>query len=370
MNVKNTLTFLIIMAFFTGCSKDEPSIKTEVPRQSSKEFRKVYSTNDSIFTLNTMVQLPDSSYTLGGAVRYGTSYDENVLVKIDKYGNRDWVKVMKDTYTPNGIEKLFLNNTGYIGYRGRHFSTGYENASHIIYFNESGDVQSEVVKNKDVLGNDILKEGNNFLIAGGNNYMTFRKLDQNGELIWEKAYTSKSSAYAISRLDDGNYVTIGGANTSSCQDCLMKIDDVGELIWSKPYSGRSVLAIPGNEFLAVTTGNDLSTGSLSRFDAEGNVKWSVPLANFRPDVNTPSPLKLFNFNAEYFVCTYVNQEFKLNILVLDPNGNEINLHTINDYPGTDYTLVAKTMDDGMLISYTGPLYKFGIRKLSYEDLFN
>ncbi|KJF42061.1 hypothetical protein [Draconibacterium sediminis] len=363
---------IIIFSCF-NCKDSSESIEPEginpieVPTESSIEFQKQYQTNDSIFTLNSAIQLIDSSYTIAGAVRYNGSYNKNVIMKFDKYGNRVWVKIMENTNTPHGIEKLFKTDNGYIGYRGHHYN--FQNSSHIIYFNETGDVENEIFMNNDMLGNDMLREGNNFLIAGRTGGMFFRMINQNGELVWEKPYDSSyPEAFSITKLTDGNFISIGGGNYTGNGDFLIKLNELGEKVWAKNHKGLSVLAISNNEFLAII--NNGNNGNLIRFNQEGNIVWSKQLDNFSPDVNKPSPSTIINYSMEYFICTYVNQNNNLKILVLDQNGNEINLHIIDNYSGADYRCVSKTIDDGILITYAGSIYNFGIIKLSNEFLFN
>ena len=213
----------------------------------------------------------------------------------------------------------------------------------------------------------MIKDGNNFLTAGySDGDKIFRMLNQNGDLIWEKSY-EHPDAYSISKLTDGNFISIGGANSSIYANSLLKFNDRGEEIWNKNHKGFNVLAISNNEFLALTyTGTD--SGNLVRFDENGDVIWSKQLDNFRADVNKPSPISIFNYNMEYFICTYINQSNNLNILVLDQHGTEINSHIIDDISG-EYTLTSKTIDNGMLIVYSG-LFNFGLIKLSNDFLFN
>ncbi|REH44980.1 hypothetical protein C7448_1103 [Tenacibaculum gallaicum] len=371
------LLSIICVSFSCSSSSDsnnpndnssDPNINDPIDTttESAIEFQKNYQTNDSIFTLNSAIQLNDSSYTIAGAVRYNGSFNKNTIMKFDKYGNRVWTKIMQESYTPQGIEKLFLNGTGFMGYRGHHYDV--DNSSHILYYNSSGDVVNEIFTNNDILGNDIIKDGNNYVITGiESNNMHLRKLDENGQLLWDYSYGS-SEAFSVSKLTDGNYILIGGANSDGTSaDYLIKTNNSGEKIWSKNSRGFNTLAISNNQFLAVVYTGYFS-GNLVRFDENGNTIWTRELTNFITDINKPSPLTLVNYDMEYFICTYVNLSNDLNILVLDENGNEINSHIIDNYNGADYTFVSKTIDNGLLIGYTG-VFDFGIVKISNEFLF-
>ena len=225
--------------------------------------------------------------------------------------------------------------------------------------------------NNDILGNDMIIDGNNFLIAGyKDGEKTFRMLNQTGNLIWEKSY-DLPSAYSISKLTDGNYISIGGANYGFSENSLLKFNENGEEIWNKNYRGFNVLAISNNEFLALTY-DDNDSGNLVRFNESGDAIWTTQLPNFRTEVNKPSPMNIINYDMEYFVCTYLDINLNLKIIVINQNGNIINTRTINRLT-REFKLVTKTIDNGMLIVYSG--YSsfssiFGLIKLSNDFLFN
>lgn len=374
MTKNNLRSFILVIFSFSlfNCSDSNDSSEPEdnnpieVPTESSIEFQKNYNTNDSIFTLNSVVQLIDSSYTIAGAVRYNGSDNKNVIIKFDKYGNRDWTKIMGNTYTPYGIEKLFKNGNGYIGYRGHHFN--FQNSSHIIYFNETGDVESEIFANNNILGNDMIRDGNNFLIAGyKDGDKTFRMLNQTGNLIWEKSF-DRPDAYSVSKLTDGNYISIGGANSGISENSLSKFDQNGEEIWSKNHRGFNVLGISNNEFLALTY-DENDNGNLVRFNENGDAIWTTQLPNFRTEVNKPSPMNIINYDMEYFVCIYLDINSNLKIIVINQNGNVINTRTINRL-NRQFKFVNRTIDNGILIVYEGYLPNFGLIKLTNDFLFN
>jgi hypothetical protein len=371
MRIIKTVTTLFVLMFtigFLSCTNDnntanETNRNPETNQESAIEFVKHFETKDSIFTLNSVVQSSDSSYTIGGAVRYNESFNKNLLMKFDKYGNRKWTRVMESSFTPNGIEKLFQNGNGYIGYRGHHYDV--ENSSHFIYYNQRGNVENEIFLNKDFLGNDIVKVENNFLIAGSNGRMAFRMLNQNGGLIWEIIYDLTPDAFSISRLTDENYISIGGSSTNAQGDYLVKLNELGEEIWTRNYKGLEILGITNNEFLAVIIyeGN----WNLVKFNQEGNIMWNMPLEDFRANVNKPNAMSIIDYENEFFVCSYTNNYGHLNILVFDRNGNKINFHKFED---GEYTMVSKTIDNGLLIANYDSFYKFNIIKLSKDFIIN
>lgn len=379
MKMRITLTtFLIVIITISSlsCSNDNnpidetntnpestPENNPELNQGSPLEFVKHFETPDSIFTLNSTIQLSDSSYIIGGAVKYNGSYNKNLLMKFDKYGNRKWTRIMESSLTPNGIEKIFQNDNGYLGFRGHHYDV--ENSAYFIYYNQNGNVENEVFMNKGFWANDIIKVESNFLMAGRTSDMAFRMLNKNGELIWETIFDLQPEAYSISRLTDGNYISIGGANAGYPGDFLIKLNELGQKIWSKTYKGLVILGIANNGFLAVIEyeGN----WSLVKFNQDGNIIWDKPLEDFYRDINKPNALSIIDYDNEYFICAYTNVYDHLKLLVFDPNGNEINFKTFED---GQYTMVSKTIDNGLLLGNYDEFYKFNIKKLSKDSILN
>lgn len=368
-NIKTTLLILMLIFSVFSCSNDDSTgdetiSNPESNQETTVEFVKHFETQDSIFTLNSSVQLHDSSYIIGGAVRFNGSFNKNLLMKFDKYGNRKWTRIMENSYTPYGIEKIFENGDGYLGFRGHHYDV--ENSSHFIYFNQDGIIENEIFLNKDFLANDIIKVENNFIIAGRTSGdMAFRMLNNNGELIWETIFDFQPEAFSISRLTNGNYISIGGANAGYHGEFLIKLNEQGQKIWSKTYKGIEILGIANNEFLAVIVYQ--SNWSLVKFDQDGNIIWNEPLKDFYPDINKPNALSIIDYDNESFLCAYTNPYGHLRLLVLDPNGNEINFQTFDD---GEYTMVSKTIDNGLLIGSYETFYKFNIIKLSKDSILN
>ncbi len=179
--------------------------------------------------------------------------------------------------------------------------------------------------NQDDFGNGICKmTDGNFLLGGETEYsrVTFIKIDQYGNVIWQINYTNRwcqaitattdggavfvaggniakltsmgdtnwgyyYTAYNISNLfdvmqcSDGGYVTCGSANSYNSL-FIMKVDSLGNFLWQKtiPYPGLHPRFVAVNE----TNSNDYIVAGrkyainynesvMARFGTNGQMKW-------------------------------------------------------------------------------------------------
>ncbi len=92
-------------------------------------------------------------------------------------------------------------------------------------------------------------DGNFFLIGysqsygGGDADIFLMKVDQNGNLIWQKTYGGFGNDFGqdIIAVADGNYVIVGWSNSgaSSNDANIIKIDPAGNVIWNRMLGGVS-----------------------------------------------------------------------------------------------------------------------------------
>lgn len=97
---------------------------------------------------------------------------------------------------------------------------------------------------------DVIEtEEGDFLVVGSMNQLGTQpnvyvlKISAAGKQIWSKTYghpDTASQANEIARASDGGYIVVGhtqGTNNRKKDILLMKIDDNGELLWEKEYGG-------------------------------------------------------------------------------------------------------------------------------------
>ncbi len=214
---------------------------------------------------------------VGETLSFGSGGKDIYILKIDKKGNKIWEKTFggpKDDYAYSIIK----GKNGYIIIGGtRSFGEGNSDVL-VLKINEGG----EILWYK-TFGGKGFEEGwriekdkreENYVIVGrttsfGRGQYDFYliKIDENGNMIWEKTFGGKGSDYGydICTTSDGKYVAVGISNSfSETQDIyVIKIDKNGNLIWEKTFGGKGFdyaysLAYSGDGYIIVGNSNSFS----------------------------------------------------------------------------------------------------------------
>ncbi len=134
--------------------------------------------------------------------------------------------------------------------------------------------------------------------AGGSNVWVLR-LDENGNIRWQKTYggSGDDEAYAVAVANNGDIIVAGyyGANWggSGGDVWVLRLDSEGNVKWQKTYGGGSddeataVALAPNGD--VIVAGYTYSFGAYGdawvlRLDSEGNVKWQKTYGGSSTDV--------------------------------------------------------------------------------------
>jgi hypothetical protein len=135
-------------------------------------------------------------------------------------------------------------------------------------------------------------DGNYFLIGYSQSYgsgdvdVLLMKVDQNGNLIWQKTYGGSGNDYGqdIIATSDGNYVIVGSSNSgaSTYEANLIKIDPAGNLIWNRMLGGafddfgRSVKQCSDGSLIVLGCTMEFGNGDayLIKTDNAGVFQWN------------------------------------------------------------------------------------------------
>ena len=218
----------------------------------------------------------------------------------------------------------------------------------------------------------ITSTTNGYVLSAANQII---KIDNNGNLLWQKDSADSSLIKGTATDDFGNIYTVGNVyNTAlyKVEASFCKYNQHGEHLWSKniSYSVRDefidIKVIDNNDLIILgATGDPDADFLVVKSDSEGNIFWH----KIYPDNGYAFPENIIRTSEGNFVFTgfslgaYVIPYFYLQMI--DPNGNNLWNYYVNDNNTKGYS-VAETNDNNLIITggyqltYTAQsaLYKF------------
>jgi hypothetical protein len=208
----------------------------------------------------------------GGYIIAGAGYKGYYLVKLNARGNIDWE------------------------WRSR--GSGSDTESSVQQTSDGGYIVAGRSKSTDIQG--VVNHG------GADCYLV--KLDARGNIDWQKMYGGNDWDYAesIHQTTDGGYIVAGGSDSTDIpgvmnhgdHDCyLIKLDERGNIDWQKMYGGSSSefgssvqQTADGGYIVAIQSfqpsANDLSyyngDSCLIKLDTRGNMEWKTMYGDSGP----------------------------------------------------------------------------------------
>jgi hypothetical protein len=191
----------IIIAMKNGNSQEDETEASAKPEMITWE--RTYGENDHDMAYS-IIQTSDDNYAVAGInSSKGSGGKDAWIIKLDEKGNMLWDK------TFGGIDD--------------------DEANDLIQSKDNGYVISGYTKSK----------------GSGNADVWIIKLDEKGNMLWDKTFGGKGhdSAYSLIQTFDGDYYVITGAITSKNDGkedvWVVKLDNKGNKIWEKTFGGSS-----------------------------------------------------------------------------------------------------------------------------------
>jgi len=188
-----------------------------------------------------MIQTNDGGFLLGGAA---TVLPENrivciYVVKVDEDGEIEWTRRIECGTGDTCYKVIQAENGDYLlagVYRNRFQGCSFERMS-LIRLDSDGEILWEQRYNvSGVRANAVVQtRDNGFILVGSSTgpYLKYVKVDDKGELVWQRNLRSFSIGYDIIPVADGGYA-IAGKNDENGY-LLLKIDEDGEQEWLWSY---------------------------------------------------------------------------------------------------------------------------------------
>jgi hypothetical protein len=309
----NNLTlFVLLFLLVAGCAKEKPvEIDQDSISPAAINDLSVESTTSSSVTLSWTSPGDDGDVGIASKydIRYSTSQidDDNWEAAIKCDGepspqpagseesfvvsgleeNTDYYFAIRTAdKTPNwsGISNLITGKTKpshYITWERTYGGQGYEFADAVAVAPDGGYVCA----------------GNSTSFDGGFGDVYLIKVDEYGNLLWERNYGGplQEMIRSIAVMPDGGYIMAGEAGLDDIFDdttdaYFVRVDGSGNLLWEKKFSGigvsRAMSAIGGPDGGCIAVGytasrirdeNDYYYGLIMKVDDFGEIEWLTPL---------------------------------------------------------------------------------------------
>jgi hypothetical protein len=221
-------------------------------------WAKTYGMSGAADVANSIQQTSDGGYIVGWRTDFYVACHDALILKLDSSGEVTWQK----TYGGDGCDETYAIqetfNGGYIA-AGRTSSFGdFYSDIWVLKLDTNGDVVWQKtyggsyqdiaysIQQTDDDGDSVKDDG--YIVAGntssfgaGGGDVWVLKIDNNGEVTWQKTYGGSGSdrADSIQQTTDGGYIVAGATYSFGVYGdwdiWILKLNSSGDVIWEKTY---------------------------------------------------------------------------------------------------------------------------------------
>lgn len=249
----------------------------------------------------TALQTPDGGFIISGWTASLADEDMDVFViKTTSTGDTVWTRTIGGASIDQGLEMCAAPDGGFVvtgksasfGMKeGEEFNPGMFDA-YLLKVDEQGNLLWEKFYGTDGMDQAFSvcqAPDGGFLIAGSsNNYVYLVRTDENGDSLWTRTYGGDGMDWGggISPTADGGYIVSGFTSSWGQGDLdlyFLKINQSGDTAWTRTYGtpqmDRGVIRqLPDAGYLAVASTGDMQTGQIDiwvlRMDSSGDTLWT------------------------------------------------------------------------------------------------
>jgi hypothetical protein len=287
------------------------------------QWQKVFG-GDSADVAKSVQQTLEGGYIVAGSSRsnfrniksdglFQGFNDENWILKLSEKGDVQWQNVFggKGYDNPESIQQT--KDKGYIiaGKSNKSVITSESDYNFsVIKLNEKGVMQWQkslggtnddeaysVKQTSDggyiVAGTTQSIDGDVSNIPGGSQDFWVVKLNDSGDILWQKAFgeTAKDFGYSIQQTEEGGYILAGCVGVDDIDGIILKLDENGTIEWQKRIGGtqydqfNSVMQTKDKGYILAGFSNS-TDGDLKDIAAENRSFWIVKLSELGKTQNT------------------------------------------------------------------------------------
>ncbi len=234
---------------------------------------------------NSIQQTSDGGFIVAGYTdSFGAGDADIWVLKLDGNGNIQWQKTYGGSGWDSASSIQQTSDGGFIvaGYTNS-FGAGYDDIW-VLKLDESGNVQWQKTyggSGWDSASSIQQTSDGGFIVAGWTNRdIWVLKLDGNGNIQWQKTYGGSYGDYAnsIQQTSDGGFILAGytysfGAGGSDIW--VLKLDESGNVQWQKTYGGSS--DDRASSIQQTSDGGFILAGGTDSFGTGGSDIWVLKL---------------------------------------------------------------------------------------------
>jgi hypothetical protein len=251
--------------------------------------------NEAVDRARSIKQTNDNGYIVAcSSSPWGNEPTEIWILKLNEYGDTIWTKTYNQYVSQEPYSIIETNDEKYVisGYKSPTLNY-WDYYIYAFKIDETGNVIWEFeYQGGNQLGQDIVETyDGGYVILGINvafiaNEIFLIKLNQNGQMVWDKTYTFQSSPTLISEIvetQDSGFILVGERQSNPYQEAwVMKTDQNGDSTWTKTINydghdrGHSIKQLDDGNYILAATGdtydgyNNLLTYKL---DQSGEIIW-------------------------------------------------------------------------------------------------
>ncbi len=198
------------------------------------------------------IQTSDGGYAIAGRTQsYGAGLYDAYVFKLNPALSLSWASVFGGTGQDRFHSVVQTDDGGYVAVGSTNSFTGTYTDFLMVRLDASGGLvwaRAFGQANSDDTAYAVIEAPDGYVVAGGSRQGIYGwdflvlKLDENGNLLWAKAYRGGNDeiAHSLIRTPDGCYLVGGWTQSFGAGNwdyLVIKIDESGNLIWAKTYGG-------------------------------------------------------------------------------------------------------------------------------------
>ena len=259
--------------------------------------------------VGSIQQTTDGGYIVAGwTASSGAGDFDAYILKLDESGNTTWTKTFGGSTYDYAYSIQQTTDGGYI-VAGTTLSFGAGNADgYVLKLDENGNLLWDKTfggSDYDYVYSIQQTTDGGYIVAGstssfGVGYVNVYvlKLDENGNLLWDKTFGrsgSNGEAHSIKQVADGGYIVAGTLNYHAY---VLKLDENGNLLWEKTFGGSnydhaySIQQTTDGGYIVAGSTSSFGSGDFDAYvlklDENGNTGPYPTISKFQL---SPSPLK-------------------------------------------------------------------------------